>query len=59
MCRCEKCEYLKNVFGNFVECVLLHHFVDYEYWNNETPADCPFIRKCSEKNEAFAGNKKQ
>ena len=40
-CRCEKCEFAKDAFGNFIECVRLHRFIDWWYWNNETPYDCP------------------
>ena len=38
---CDKCECLKDVFGNYVQCVLTGRFVDYEYWNNLHPNDCP------------------
>lgn len=39
------CEYLKNVFGNYVQCVKTGCFVDYEYWHDETPDDCPLEAK--------------
>lgn len=38
---CEHCEYFKDVFGNFVQCVKTGRFVDYEYWNNMKVDDCP------------------
>ena len=44
-CKCDKCEYAKDAFGNFIECILLHRFIDYEYWHNETPNDCPKIEE--------------
>ena len=39
--KCDGCEYFKNVFGNYVQCVKTGRLVDYEYWNNEHPKDCP------------------
>lgn len=39
------CECLKNVFGNYVQCVKTGRFVDYEYWHDETPDDCPLEAK--------------
>jgi len=41
MNRCGNCKYLVDVFGNFVQCVKTGRFVDYEYWNNIEPEDCP------------------
>jgi len=41
MNQCEKCPYLVNVFSNYVECIKLHRFVDWEYWNNYKVEDCP------------------
>ena len=38
---CDGCKYFKDVFGNYVQCVKTGRFVDYEYWNNEQPEDCP------------------
>ena len=38
---CEKCQFLKDVFGNYVQCCKTGRFVDYEYWHNEDPHDCP------------------
>ena len=40
--KCENCEYLIDVFGNFVQYAKTKRFVDYEYWNNKMPYDCPF-----------------
>lgn len=40
--KCDKCSYLVDVFGNFVQCVKTGRFVTYEYWNNIHPKDCPF-----------------
>lgn len=39
--KCEKCKYMKDSFGNYIECVLLHHFIDWWYWNNKEVEDCP------------------
>lgn len=39
--QCDKCHYFKDVFGNFVQCVKTGRFVDYEYWHNIHPEDCP------------------
>ena len=41
MNNCEHCEFFKDCFGNYVECVKLCRFVDYEYWNNLEVEDCP------------------
>lgn len=41
MNKCDKCEYFKDVFGNFVQCIKTGRFIDYEYWNNQEPEDCP------------------
>ena len=45
---CDHCEYLKDVFGNYVMCVKTGRFVDYEYYHNIQPEDCP---KTKEKKE--------
>lgn len=47
---CGKCEHMKDVFGNYVECVLLHKFVDWWYWNNSVPDDCPLNIEDGDKN---------
>lgn len=40
---CYGCEHLRDVFGNYVECPLLHRLVDWWYWNgDDAPADCPY-----------------
>ena len=39
--RCDNCEYFVTVFGDHSQCVKTGRIVDYEYWNNEQPADCP------------------
>ena len=46
---CEKCQFLKDVFGNYVQCCKTGRFVNYEYWHNEDPYDCPI--KSNEKKE--------
>ena len=56
--KCEKCEFLADVFGNFVQCCKTGRFVDYEYWHNEDPADCPLKAEREEKTELNAINKK-
>ena len=38
---CEHCEFFKDVFGNFVQCVKTGQFVDYEYWNDIEVENCP------------------
>lgn len=39
---CYGCENLVDSFGNFVECIKLHRFVDWYYWHGSTaPDDCP------------------
>lgn len=45
MNKCEHCEFFVDVFGNFVQCVKTGRFVDYEYWNNIEPEDCPLKEK--------------
>lgn len=39
--QCDKCPYFKDIFGNYVQCVKTGRFIDYEYWHNELPDDCP------------------
>ena len=41
MNKCDGCEHFIDVFGNFVQCSETNRFIDYEYWNNEEPEDCP------------------
>jgi len=31
--------------GNFVQCAKTKRFIDYEYWNNKMPYNCPFKEK--------------
>ena len=50
---CYGCKYLRDQFGNFVECGLLakegtHLFVDYYYWNEGYPDDCPKLKEHTE-----------
>lgn len=54
--KCENCEYLKDVFGNFVQCVKTGRFLNYEYWNNVNPTDCPLDSKGERKNEKSLEN---
>ena len=42
--QCDKCPYFKDIFGNYVQCVLTGRFIDYEYWHNELPDDCPLTK---------------
>lgn len=42
---CDDCEYFKDVWGNFVQCIKTGRFIDYEYWRNEQPKDCPMQGK--------------
>ena len=53
--KCEKCEYFKDVFGNFVQCIKTGQFLDWEYWNNKEPEDCPLDKE--EKNNEIQGGK--
>lgn len=41
MNKCDKCSCFKNVFGNFVQCIKTGRLIDWEYWNNIEPEDCP------------------
>lgn len=41
MNKCGVCEFHTDVFGNFIQCVKTGRLVDYEYWNNIEPKDCP------------------
>lgn len=46
MTSCRTCPHTVDNFGNFVECKLLqtgldHVFVDWYYWNDEIPDECP------------------
>ena len=45
MNKCDQCKYKADFAGNYIECVLLHRFVDYEYWHNEEPEGCQFKAK--------------
>ena len=38
---CTTCEYCKSFDGNYSECVQLHRFVDYWYWKDKCPDECP------------------
>lgn len=43
---CYNCEHLADFAGNYVECVLLHCFVDWYYWNAGTrPDNCPLLNE--------------
>lgn len=51
MNKCEYCKFFKNVFGNFVQCAQTGRFIDWEYWNNKEPEDCPFKFESKEKED--------
>lgn len=53
MNNCEHCEYFKDVFGNFVQCVKTGRFVDYEYWNNIEVEDCPLKDETSKEERKY------
>jgi len=53
--KCEKCEYFKDIFGNYVQCCKTGRFLNYEYWNNEDPYDCPIKSKEKEDIENNGG----
>lgn len=38
---CTNCKKTADFGGNYVECVLLHRFVDWHYWRSVRPDDCP------------------
>lgn len=44
---CMDCKNIADMFlqsvcdGNYCECILLHRFVDWYYWNDLAPDDCP------------------
>lgn len=38
---CNDCINTADFAGNYKECVLLHSFVDWFYWNNSAPGSCP------------------
>ena len=38
---CTNCKKTADFGGNYVECVLLHRFVDWYYWKSFRPDDCP------------------
>lgn len=49
---CAGCGYITSFGGNYIECVLLSRFVDWYYWNNKSPDDCPKKkRKLNEQNK--------
>lgn len=50
MNKCDKCPYFKDQFGNFVMCIKTSRFVDWEYWNNVEPEDCPLKENIDDKN---------
>ena len=39
--KCTDCEYIADFAGNYVECVRLHTFVDWYWWNSKSPEECP------------------
>ena len=39
--KCSKCEYCKDVFGNYIQCAKTGQFIDWYYWNDEEPESCP------------------
>lgn len=45
MNKCDKCPYFKDQFGNFVMCIKTSRFIDWEYWNNVEPEDCPLDKE--------------
>ena len=38
---CTNCKKTADFGGNYVECALLHRFVDWHYWRSVRPDDCP------------------
>lgn len=51
MNKCDKCQYFTDVFGNFVQCVKTGRLIDWEYWNNIEPEDCPFKENTEDENQ--------
>ena len=56
--KCEKCEDFKDIFGNYVQCCKTGRFLNYEYWNNKDPYDCPIKSKEKEEVESNVFNQK-
>lgn len=38
---CTNCPNMADFAGNYVECVKLHRFVDWWWWRDQAPEDCP------------------
>ena len=52
MNKCDKCPYFKDQFGNFIMCIKTSRFVDWEYWNNIEPEDCPLKENRDDENRS-------
>ena len=55
--RCYMCRYIADALGNFVECKKLaetgsHMFVDWYYWNDGAPEECPLRDKMNATEQA-------
>ena len=53
---CYGCKHIKDVFGNYVECGELaktgtHMFVNWYYWRDGSPDECPLKAKADKKEE--------
>ena len=45
---CSVCKNTANFAGNYVECVLLHRFVDWWWWRSTCPDDCPLLNNATD-----------
>ena len=48
---CVGCEHIADFAGNYTECVLLHRFVDWYYWQSLAPDDCPKRKEMEQEGE--------
>lgn len=58
--KCCGCKYAIDAFGNYTECGKAaeegtHMFIDWHYWNNESPDKCPLkkIQQPKQKTECW------
>lgn len=49
--KCSKCEHFKDIIGNYVQCVKTGRLIDWEYWHDVQPEDCPFTANNDEVKE--------
>lgn len=54
---CTNCKNIADFGGNYVECVLLHRFVDWYYWKSFCPDDCPLREVSDDESGSREGSK--